>query len=41
MKPMRLHHVGIIMMSMEKARAFLEQFGLEEDYCEYVESYHA
>lgn len=41
MKPIRLHHVGIIMTSMEKARAFLEQFGLEEDYMEYVEAYHA
>lgn len=41
MKPMRLHHVGIIMTSMERAEAFLEQFGLEKDYMEYVEAYHA
>lgn len=41
MKPMRLHHVGIIMTSMDKAKSFLEQFGLEEDYVEYVEAYHA
>lgn len=41
MKPMRLHHVGIIMTTMEKAEAFLDQFGLEKDYMEYVESYHA
>lgn len=41
MKPMRLHHVGIIMTSMERAEAFLEQFGLETDYMEYVEAYHA
>lgn len=41
MKPMRLHHVGIIMPTMEKAEAFLKQFGLETDYMEYVESYHA
>lgn len=41
MKPMRLHHVGIIMTTMEKAEAFLEQFGLEKDYMEYVEAYHA
>lgn len=41
MKPMRLHHVGIIMTSMEKAEQFLEQFGLEKDYMEYVDSYHA
>ena len=41
MKPMRLHHVGIIMTTMEKAKAFMEQFGLEEDYTEYVDAYHA
>lgn len=41
MKPMRLHHVGIIMPTMEKAEQFLEQFGLEKDYMEYVEAYHA
>lgn len=41
MKPMRLHHVGIIMTTMEKAEAFLKQFGLEKDYIEYVEAYHA
>lgn len=41
MKPMRLHHVGIIMTSIEKAEAFLDQFGLEKDYMEYVEAYHA
>ncbi|MBC5689289.1 VOC family protein [Mediterraneibacter sp. NSJ-55] len=41
MKPLRLHHVGIIMPTMEKAEAFLEQFGLEKDYMEYVDAYHA
>ena len=41
MKPMRLHHVGIVLLSMDKAEAFLEQFGLEKDYMEYVEAYHA
>ena len=41
MKPIRLHHVGIIMSSMERAGIFLEQFGLETDYMEYVEEYHA
>ena len=41
MKPMRLHHVGIIMPSMEKAEAFMDQFRLETDYMEYVEAYHA
>ncbi|WP_373215362.1 VOC family protein [Ruminococcus sp. 5_1_39BFAA] len=38
---MRLHHVGIIMPTMEKAEAFMEQFGLETDYMEYVDAYHA
>ena len=41
MKPIRLHHVGIIMTSMERAEQFLEQFGLEKDIIEYVEAYHA
>ena len=29
------------MPTMEKAEMFLEQFGLEKDYMEYVEAYHA
>lgn len=41
MKPMRLHHVGIIMTTMERAEAFLAKFGLEKDYMEYVAAYHA
>lgn len=41
MKPMRLHHVGIVLPDMKKSEAFLEQFGLETDYMEYVEAYHA
>ena len=41
MKPMRLHHVGIILLSLQKAEEFMEQFGLEKDYMEYVEAYHA
>lgn len=41
MKHMRLHHVGIVMPSMDKARAFMNKTGLEEDYCEYVEAYKA
>lgn len=41
MKPMRLHHVGIIMPTIERAKEFLELFGLEMDYVEYVESYKA
>ena len=41
MKLLRLHHVGIVMTSMEKAKGFMEEFGLEKDYMEYVEAYHA
>lgn len=41
MKPMRMHHVGIIMPTLEKAKGFLEQFELEQEYMEYVEAYHA
>ena len=41
MKPMRLHHVGIIMTTMDRAKDFMEQFGLEEDYMEYVDAYNA
>lgn len=41
MEKMRLHHVGIIMKSIERAEEFLERFGLEKDYMEYVEAYHA
>lgn len=41
MKPVRLHHVGIVLMSLEKAQQFMDQFGLEEDYREYVDAYQA
>lgn len=41
MKPKRLHHVGIIMSSMDRAKEFLDRFGLEEDYTEFVEDYQA
>ncbi|MCY6355555.1 VOC family protein [Clostridium sp. ZS2-4] len=41
MKPMRMHHVGIILPTMEAAHRYLEKFGLEIDYQGYVEAYHA
>lgn len=41
MKPKRLHHVGIIMPSMDRAEEFLERFELEEDYTEFVQDYQA
>lgn len=41
MKPMRMHHVGIILPTMEAAHKFLEVFDLEIDYEGYVEAYQA
>lgn len=41
MKPMRMHHVGIILPTMEAAHKFLETFGLEIDYQGFVEAYQA
>ena len=41
MKPMRMHHVGIIVPTMEAAHKFLETFDLEIDYQGYVEAYKA
>lgn len=41
MNIIRLHHVGIIMPTIEKAEQFLNQFGLVKDYMEYVEAYKA
>lgn len=40
MEHMKLHHVGIV-ISPEKARRFMEKFGLETELCEYVEAYQA
>lgn len=39
MEHMKLHHVGIVMNSQERADRFMKKFGLETDYMEYVESY--
>jgi len=41
MNIIRLHHVGIIMPTLEKAEQFLKQFQLKKDYMEYVEAYKA
>lgn len=41
MKPMRMHHVGIVMPTIEKAQEVMELLGLEVDYMGFVESYHA
>ena len=41
MKPMRMHHVGIVLNTREAADNFLETFGLEVDYEGFVEAYKA
>ena len=41
MKPMRLHHVGIVLPTLEKAHQFMQNNGLEIDYSGYVDAYHA
>lgn len=40
MEHMKLHHVGIV-ISQEKADRFMEKFGLEPEFTEYVEAYQA
>jgi len=37
----RIHHVGIVMPTIERAEAFMRQFGHEEDYREFVPVYQA
>jgi lactoylglutathione lyase/methylmalonyl-CoA/ethylmalonyl-CoA epimerase len=37
----KVHHVGIIMPTLERAGEFIELFGLEEEYRGYVDSYQA
>lgn len=39
--PMRLHHIGIVLPTLEKAHAFLKTNGLEVDYAGFVDAYHA
>ena len=41
MKPMRLHHVGIVLPTLQKAHDFIEANGLEIDYAGFVDAYHA
>ena len=41
MKPMRLHHVGIVLPSLEQAYSLLENIGLEVDYQGFVKAYDA
>ncbi|MCL2437057.1 MAG: VOC family protein [Clostridiales bacterium] len=41
MKPMRMHHVGIVLPTLQQAYDFLDRFGLEVDYEGYVKAYKA
>lgn len=41
MKPMRMHHVGIVMPTIEKAQEIIDLLGLEVDYQGFVDAYHA
>ena len=38
---MRMHHVGIVLPTVEQAEHLIDLFGLEVDYRGYVKSYHA
>ena len=37
----RLHHVGVVLPSLEDAARHIEMFGLEEDYRGFVEPWHS
>lgn len=41
MKPMRMHHVGVVLPTMEQAERLMDMFGLEVDYRGYVKAYTA
>lgn len=41
MKPMRVHHIGVVVPSEETAKNIMNLFNLEEDYRGYVDSYFA
>ncbi|WP_313530770.1 VOC family protein [Anaerotignum sp.] len=41
MKPMRMHHVGIVMPTIEKAQEIMDLLGLTIDYSGYVDAYEA
>lgn len=41
MKPLRMHHVGIVLPTIEQAYSYMEKMGLEVDYTGYVEAYQA
>lgn len=39
--PMRLHHIGIVLPTLEKAHEFIKTNGLEVDYSGFVDAYNA
>ena len=41
MKPMRMHHVGIVLPELSYAEDLIDMFGLEVDYRGFVNAYHA
>lgn len=41
MKPMRLHHVGIVLPEISYAENLMDMFGLEVDYKGFVKAYSA
>ena len=41
MRPMRMHHVGVVLPTVEQAERLIQLFGLKVDYRGYVKSYHA
>lgn len=41
MKPIRMHHVGIVMPTLEKAQELMDLLGLTIDYSGYVDSYES
>ncbi|WP_101912968.1 VOC family protein [Megasphaera vaginalis (ex Bordigoni et al. 2020)] len=40
-KPLRMHHVGIVLPTLQDAKEFINRMGLEIDYSGYVQAYHA
>ena len=41
MKPMRMHHVGIVLPELSYAEDLINMFGLDVDYKGFVQAYHA
>ncbi|WP_455257427.1 VOC family protein [Peptoniphilus asaccharolyticus] len=41
MKPMRMHHVGIVIPTLEEAYEMIERLGLEIDYKGHVDAYQS